>query len=84
MQSARFAVLMDSLLGQHSSLASYLPVTVMACTVKDGHCVKHMSTTWIVKQTAHERFTNTSKTFPGVMIDNIQKILFEYQEMKLT
>jgi hypothetical protein len=84
MQSAQFAVLMDSLLSQHSSLASYLPVTVMACTVKDGHCVKHMSTTWIVIQTAHERFTNTSKTFPGVMIDKVQKILSEYQEMKLT
>jgi hypothetical protein len=79
MQFARFAVLMDSLLGQYSILASYLHVTVMACTMKDEHCVEHMSTTWILTQTPHERFTNTSKMFPGVMIDNIQKIVSEYQ-----
>lgn len=45
MQLARFAMLMDSLLEQYSKLTCYSHVAVMACKMKDGHCVTHMSTT---------------------------------------
>jgi hypothetical protein len=45
MKLARFAVLMDSLLEQYSNLTCYSHVAVMACIMKVGHCVTHMSTT---------------------------------------
>jgi hypothetical protein len=45
----------------------------MTCVMRDGHSAKHMSTTWAVLQTTQERSPNTSKMFPGVMIDNIKK-----------
>lgn len=68
----------------YSKLTCYSHVAVMACKMKDGHCVTHMSTTWIVPQTIHERSTNISKTFPGDVIDNTKKILSIYQQMKFT
>lgn len=73
MQLAWFAVLMDLLLEQYSKLTCYSHLSVMACKMKDGHCVIHMSTTWIVLQTIHERSTKVNKMFPRVMIDNTKR-----------
>jgi hypothetical protein len=57
---------------RQSHLTRFSHVVIMACTMKDEQCVKHMSTTWIVSQTMHKRCTNISKMFPRLMIDNIK------------